>query len=136
MLRHALVPLLGLSLLACAASTNKTARPRYAAASRDILTAAEIVASRVTDVYQAVSQLRPHFLRKPRGRVSVLSPNTAVAVYLDDLPYGGVESLHQIPLDRVRMIRFISAMSADVRFGGSHPSGAILVTTQPDRLRR
>lgn len=133
MLRHAFAGLLGLSLLACAASTNRPTNTRHLGPSRDVLTAAEIVAARVTDVYQAVSQLRPQFLRRRSSRASVLSANPAVTVYLDDLRYGGVETLSQIPLDRVRLIRYLSALSADVRYGGSHPAGAILVTTIPDR---
>jgi hypothetical protein len=50
-------------------------------------------------------------------------------VYLDDLPFGGVESLRSIPLERVRVIRYLSPFDADLRWGGSHPAGAILVTT-------
>src|SRR5687768_16188210 len=119
MWRHALAPLLGLSLSACAASTNSTpGNVRYSVDGRGVLTAAEIVAARVTDVYQAVSQLRPHFLRRRISRPTVTSAPTSVTVYVDDLPFGGVESLSQIPLERVRMIRYISAMMAEVRFGG------------------
>lgn len=135
MWRRASQVLLGLSLTACAAATNNPTsvdRSRFGNASRDILTAAEIVASRVTDVYQAVSQLRPDFLkRRGSARSSVMSPNASVAVYLDDLPYGGADALHNIPLDRVRMIRYVSPVSANLRYGGTHPSGAILVTTLP-----
>ena len=138
MWRRASQVLLGLSLTACAAATNPGSNPvtvdrsRFGNASRDILTAAEIVASRVTDAYQAVSQLRPDFLkRRGSARSSVMAPNTSVVVYLDELPYGGAEALHNIPLDRVRMIKYVSPVSANLRFGGSHPSGAILVTTLP-----
>jgi hypothetical protein len=134
MIRHAFAPLLALSLSACAASTNPPAS-RNAASGRDVLTAAEIVSSRVTDAYQAVTQLRPHFLRRRTARPTAFNTSLAVVVYLDDLPYGGVESLQQIPLDRVRVIRYLSSVSANLRFGGSHPSGAILVTTLPDRKR-
>ena len=93
-----------------------------------MITAAEIVAARVTDVYQAVTQLRPEFLRRRANTIGVTArPN--VAVYLDELPYGGLESLRFIPLDRVRLIRYLSPSDADMRWGGSHPTGAILVTT-------
>jgi len=98
-------------------------------AGRDVLTAAEIVASRVTDAYQAVVQLRPEFLRH-RGLTaipSIVAPEATV--YLDDLPFGPVESLRSIPLERVRIIRYLSPTEADLRWGGSHAAGAILVTT-------
>jgi hypothetical protein len=95
-----------------------------------MITATEIVAARVTDVYQAVMQLRPEFLRRRGGSVHQTSaPVTSVVVYLDELPYGGVESLRYIPLERVRVIRYVSPSDADMRWGGSHPTGAILVTT-------
>ena len=120
--------LVGMSLTACAAATPST-RSHFSSAGRDVITAAEIVASRVTDAYQAVVQLRPEFLRR---RGSSPMPSQAVApivVYLDELPYGMVDALHYIPLDRVRLIRYISPAEADLRWGGSHAAGAILVTT-------
>jgi hypothetical protein len=96
---------------------------------RDIITAAEIVTARVTDVYQAVTQLRPEFLRRRANTTIGVTARPNVAVYLDELPYGGLESLRFIPLDRVRLIRYVSPSDADLRWGGSHPTGAILVTT-------
>jgi hypothetical protein len=120
--------LAGVSLTACAAATPTT-RPAFVSSGRDVLTAAEIVASRVTDAYQAVTQLRPEFLRR-RSMTSVPSfMSPTVQVYLDELPFGTAESLHYIPLERVRLIRYISAAEADLRWGGSHVAGAILVTT-------
>lgn len=119
--------LAAMSLTACAAATPATRPLRVS--GRDVITAAEIVASRVTDAYQAVSQLRPEFLR-PRGAV-VIAPRvqTPLVVYLDDLPFGPAESLHYIPLERVRVIRYLGPADADLRWGGSHSTGAILVTT-------
>jgi hypothetical protein len=119
--------LVGLSLTACAAATPYR-EPTVATARREILTAAEIVASRVTDVYQAVTQLRPEFLRR-RGEIAFTYPNAAVQVYVDDLPFGTSDALRLIPLDQVRLIRYISPVEADLRFGGRHLAGAILVTT-------
>ena len=120
--------LAGLSVTACAAATPST-RPAFAGAGRDVITAAEIVASRVTDAYQAVTQLRPEFLRR-RGMNAIPSfTSPSIQVYLDELPFGTAESLHYIPLDRVRLIRYIPAAEADLRWGGSHRAGAIIVTT-------
>ena len=121
----------GLTLTACAAATTNSSRSMgIAGMGREALTAAEIVASRVTDVYQAVMQLRPEFLRR-RPIAQPLTPfqNVPLTVYLDEMPYGSLESLRQIPLERVRLIRYISATEANLKFGGSHPAGAILVTT-------
>lgn len=120
----------GMMLSACASSATPSARPSMAHLGREVLTAGEIVASRVTDVYQAVKQLRPEFLRRRPGALAV-GPfsDVPIAVYLDDMPYGRSESLRQIPLERVRLIRYISTTEANLKFGGSHPGGAILVTT-------
>jgi hypothetical protein len=127
MMRRLSIVLLSTSLAACA-TANSSTRP-VLSAGRDVITAGEIVASRVTDVYQAVAQLRPEFLR--RRTISTIPTFTApeAMVYLDDLPFGGPESLRSIPLERVRLIRFISPTEADLRWGGSHAAGAILVTT-------
>ena len=123
---------LSLSLLtACAAATTPSSggRQLFRNAGRDVITAAEIVASRVTDVYQAVAQLRPEFLRR-NAIIPLTAPREtgAVAVYVDDLFYGSIESLRSIPLDQVRMIRYLRSNEANFRWGGSHPSGAIVVT--------
>ena len=129
MWRRASFVLAGASLCACAAAATPSGRPAFASAGRDVITAAEIVSSRVTDAYQAVIQLRPEFLRRRGATASPSIPSPPVLVYLDDLPYGTVESLHVVPLERVRLIRYIPAAESDLRWGGSHAAGAILVTT-------
>jgi hypothetical protein len=127
MWRRVLYVLVGLSSTACAAATQHR-RPVLAGARRDVITAAEIVAARVTDAYQAVSQLRPEFLRRRPGSAIPFTP-APVQVYLDELPFGAAEALRLVPLDRVRLIRYVTPVEADLRFGGRHASGAILVTT-------
>lgn len=118
----------GVVSMGCAAATSAS-RP-VASAGRDVITAAEIVAARVTDAYQAVAQLRPEFLRR-RGVTAIASfSSPSVIVYLDDMEFGTVESLRSVPLGRVRLIRYISQNEADLRWGRHHPAGAIHVTTQ------
>jgi hypothetical protein len=129
MLRRICYALAGLSLSACAAATPIPRYQSLAAAGRDVITAAEIVASRVTDAYQAVAQLRPEYLRRRSATTAMSFDPPSVVVYLDDLPYGGPESLRTIPLERVRLIRYIPATEADLRWGGTHVAGVILVTT-------
>ena len=120
--------LVGMSLTACAAATTPSSRA-FAGGGRDVITAAEIVAARVTDAYQAVAQLRPEFLRR-RGATAVPTfASPSVSVFLDELPFGPAESLRYIPLDRVRLIRYMPPSEAELRWGGTHPAGAILVTT-------
>jgi hypothetical protein len=130
MWRRVVIVLVGCSLTACAAATTSSSASYLRSAGRDAITAAEIVASRVTDVYQAVAHLRPEFLRRRSQRTATaLSPSAGIAIYLDDLPFGSEESLRFIPLERVRLIQYLSQADADIRYGRSHPAGAILVTT-------
>lgn len=134
-MRAALV-VISVSLAACASNsaTSSENLALRASPTRNVITATEIVASRVSDVYQAVTQLRPDFLRR-RSSSAMMTPTraNAVVVYLDELPFGGVESLRAIPLERVRVIRYFSPFDSDLRWGGSHPMGAILVTTLKPR---
>jgi len=122
---------MGLTLTACAASNSagSSGLNTIAGAGRDVITAAEIVASKVSDAYQAVSQLRPEFLRRRTVLPMPSFGQVTISVYLDEMAFGGVESLRSIPLERVRVIRYISPADADLRWGGTHPAGAILVTT-------
>ena len=136
MRRYAVV-LITISLAGCASANSAASGESLViktTPARNVLTAAEIVAARVSDVYQAVTQLRPDFLRRRSSTVTMLpATSNVVAVYLDDLPFGGVDALRHIPLERVRVIRYLSPFDADLRWGGSHPAGAILVTTMKTR---
>lgn len=133
---------ISVSLAACATGSSvadSESLSLRANPARNVLTAAEIVAARVSDAYQAVTQLRPDFLRRRSTSVAASTyyyKTVAVQVYLDDMPFGAEESLRNIPLERVRVIRYLSPFDADLRWGGSHPAGAILVTTMKTRFRR
>jgi hypothetical protein len=129
MWRRVTYAIVGVSLTACAATTTSSSRPFLANTRRDVITAAEIVASRVTDAYQAVVHLRPEFLRRRHVRPVVPAMHSSIPVYVDDLHFGESESLRYVPLERVRQIRYLNSTDADLRWGGSHPGGAILVTT-------
>jgi CRISPR/Cas system-associated exonuclease Cas4 (RecB family) len=127
--RSVLLLFVGITSTACAAASS-SARP-VRNAGRDVITAAEIVTSRVTDAYQAVSQLRPEFLRRRSATAVPTFAPVSVVVYVDGTEFGYAESLRYVPLERVRTIRYISQVDADLRWGGGkHPAGAILVTTQ------
>ena len=121
--------LVGVQLTACAAATTASSRQAFRSAGHDVITAAEIVAARVTDAYQAVVQLRPEFLRRQMTRQATVLRPDSIAVYLDDMLLGTEQALKGFPLDQIRQIRYMSSNEADMRWGRSHPVGAILVTT-------
>jgi len=122
--KHLLVSLFTAALAGCTpAPFNGSPAP-----GRDVLFAPEIVQSRVLDTYQAVTQLRPEFLkmREPYLR----SPRSnSLRVFLDEIDIGGVDALRSIPIDQVTAIRYVSATDAQFRWGGDHPQGVILVST-------
>jgi hypothetical protein len=132
-MRYALAGIISISLSACVSAHSATSAESMslkASPTRNVLTAAEIVASKVSDAYQAVTQLRPDFLRRrPNTPTMAQTRPVALSVYLDELPFGNIESLRSVPLERVRIIRYLTPFEADLRWGGSHPAGAILVTT-------
>jgi hypothetical protein len=112
----------------CAVAT--TSAGPFTSTGSNVLTAAEIVASHVSDAYQAVMQLRPDYLRRRYvSPVPSVTDSYSVSVYLDDFLIGDAESLRSVPLGEVRSIRYLPPMEADMRFGGQHPAGAILVVT-------
>jgi hypothetical protein len=129
MWRRVFYVLVGLSTTACAAAVPPSGHSALRNTGREVITASEIVASHVTDVYQAVLHLRPEFLRRRSARSVASYAPGSVRVYLDDLRFGNAESLKYIPLGQVRLIRYLTPNDADLRWGGSHPTGAILVTT-------
>ncbi|MBI4427738.1 MAG: Plug domain-containing protein [Ignavibacteriales bacterium] len=89
---------------------------------RDVLTGEEITKENVTNAYDAVSRLRPHFLQT-RG-------TSYPVIYLDNIRYGGVTSLREIPVANIHQIEFINASDATTRFGTGHTGGVIMVTTK------
>ncbi len=127
MWRRISLVLLGLTSTACAAATS-TSRP-VEFAGRNVITAAEIVASSVHDLYFAVHKLRPEFLRRRGSGPESPFTESRVMVYVDGVRYGPVQSLHLIPPEIVKTIRYIRAAEANMLFGGAHSAGAIQVTT-------
>jgi hypothetical protein len=116
-----------LSLSACASSPAYA--PVDARPTRDVLLAAEIVSARVVDAYQAVSQLRPEFLKHRGPGASQAFARGALRVYLDNFDLGGIETLRTVPIENVTLIRYLSAADATFRWGINHTGGVILVST-------
>lgn len=116
--------LLLLTLVACGATG-----PARRSASSDILARAEIEASRATNAYELLQQLRPQFLRN-RGAQSVKDPRAGYAVvYINDMPHGDLEILRSVSVTEIDEIRYISAADATTRWGTGHTGGVIQVRT-------
>ena len=117
-------------MCAAAAACSSTGRPPGTTPSRDLLLADEIQSVAATTAYEAVSRLRPEWLRR-RGQISIQDPSAGeVVVYLDGVRYGGPRSLETIRTDLVQLMEYLDASDATTRFGTGHAGGAILVRTR------
>ena len=98
--------------------------------SPTVITAEEITRARVTSAFDAVSQLRPSFLRN-RGRTTLnLTDVRTPTVYLDETLMGDVSKLREIAPHFIWQIRYLSASEAQMKWGSGHPAGVIQVVTQ------
>ncbi|HEX6314988.1 MAG TPA: hypothetical protein VFZ73_09020 [Gemmatimonadaceae bacterium] len=100
----------------------------------NLITEAEINAgTSYQNALEVVQNLRPQMLI-PRGVGSDASGLSAasipIIVYMDDVRLGEVQSLVNIPSNRIKEIRFMNARDATTRFGTGHSSGVILVVTK------
>lgn len=95
----------------------------------NVVTSEELAATHVINLYDAIAQIRPHFLRD-RGYISISTPVKAVpVVYVDNMFMGQLEFLRSMSTGDVAEVRRISAEEATTRWGTGHPGGVIFVTT-------
>ena len=113
--------------LACAPSSG---RDGSSVPSRRALLGDEIQAASVTTAYDAVSRLRPEWLRR-RGQISFRNPGAGeVVVYVNGMRRGGPAALSGITAASVVQMEFLSGTVATTRYGSGHGGGAILVDTR------
>ena len=117
-----------LSAPGCSSATQTGARAP--SVSRRVLLADEIGAVPAASAYEAVSRLRPEWLRR-RGQISIRDPSAGeVVVYLDGVRFGGPGSLRNIRAESILQMEYLDASDATTRFGTGHGGGAILVRTR------
>src|SRR3982075_2112984 len=88
-------------VLACAPPS--TGRPVQEA---NVITKEEILSTHAANVYDAISNLRPNFLRY-RGQTTIRGADTGYPkVYLDRMLYGDINSLKNMNLNGIREIHF------------------------------
>ncbi|MDT8342043.1 MAG: hypothetical protein RQ751_11070 [Longimicrobiales bacterium] len=94
----------------------------------NVITREDLAELHRLNAYQAVRRLRPQWL-EARGLDSFYSTNEVV-VYQDGTRMGGVNFLRSLRVNDVATLRFLDSRAATTRYGGGHPSGAIMVTTR------
>ena len=88
----------------------------------------------LANAFLVVQRLRPAMLRVRGGSTSSSSQGgvdrTALVVYFDSQPMGGVDALREVLTTQVREIRYLSASDATTMFGTGHMSGAIQIISK------
>ena len=102
---------LAVLLLGC--TTGRQSRPQPPG-EQYVIKAAELEATRQSNLYDAIRQIRPFWLtRETRNR----SGAAGLAVYLDDQYVGGTSALSRLPIHATARVRYMSPTEAQVRFG-------------------
>ena len=116
--------------IACASTGEGTddGSPRTTGRDADI-TREELEATTVDDAMEAVSLLRPHWLRARPTR-TITDPNPVVGVVIDGMARSTRSDLAQLPIGQVERISFLNAGDATIRYGTGFTGGAIVVTTR------
>lgn len=119
-------------LILAATAAIACAPPAATSERRDInvITRDEIAASQAMNAYDAISHIRPAWLRS-RGR-STFNPGVSEypQVYLDGQRYGEISILKSMGIDNLSGFRFLSASDATTKFGTGHTAGVIEVLTR------
>lgn len=113
--------------IACASTGGGSTR---SAGGRDAdITSEEWEATSVDDAMEAVSLLRPHWLRARPARTPN-DPEPVVGVVIDGMARATRSDLAQLAIVQVERISFMSAADATIRYGTGYTGGAIVVTTR------
>ena len=109
----------------CATSPNATTGT---AASRYVVTEADLANVGDESVYDALQQLRPTFLRSRDPQTSSNPVPTPVAVFVNGGRTEGLDALRSIRASTVKEMRFYEPQDANTKFGTGHNGGVIEVT--------
>jgi hypothetical protein len=119
------------SATACA-SGGATAGGSATASSRYVITEAELPTSGTETAYDAITRLRPEFLRARPAQSYNLQPNggasgpaPAPALIVNGQRAGDVSDLRQIAATALKTVRYYSIEQAKRKFGMQYDGGAI-----------
>ena len=122
---------LAMTLGAGAIGAGACVSPGAAPGSRgnDDITREEIEVTSVDDAMEAISLLRPQWLRRRPAR-TIADPEPVVGVVIDGMTNRTREHLAEIPVGQVERISFLTAADATIRFGTGYSGGAIVLITR------
>lgn len=97
-----------------------------------VITREQIAEVDARSIYDVIVRLRAEFLND-RGRTSIRTNATSRAVvFLNEQEYGVLESMRDIPPDRVQEVRYFSGSDAVVRFGAQFGGGVIQLISRTE----
>jgi hypothetical protein len=116
--------------LALALACSKASRsPHESDVDRSVITEEQIISQHYQNLFDAVQALRSNWLQT-RGTDSFVNPSQ-VWVYLDNMRYGGVQTLATLSPKGVISISHYNGVEATARWGIGHSAGVIAVSTWP-----
>ena len=118
-LRFPIVLVMAALLVACASTGSGGGRR-----AGNVLTYDDLVATDETNLYTAIQELRPLWLR-PRGATSVVAV-TVVTVFVDGSLRGDASELRGMSLIDIVDVTYLSASEATFRFGTVAGSGGTI----------
>jgi outer membrane cobalamin receptor len=112
----------------CATATQQGSATR---SDRNVLTAEDFQGQSGRSLYDILARMRPNWIR-PQG-ANLVSGTSPVVVYVNNVRFGGVDVLTDIPLDEVARVRFVDGTDAATRYGLNTDGGVLEVTTKRGR---
>jgi len=96
---------------------------------RVVWTAKQIANTGVTSAYQAITQLRPNFLRSAwEEPYFLIQPTTStIMVYVDGMRQSDVSHLRNMPANNIQQIEYLDSKAGVERYGMGHGGGVINV---------
>ena len=98
----------------------------------NVITAAELATTSVSNLFDAIRQLRPRWLDR-LGPTTLQQAEYNIMVYTDRIQFGSVDMLRQIPVSMPASVRYYSASEAQGEFGVGNLQGAIQIVTRRQR---
>jgi hypothetical protein len=128
-LRVATIARIAVPFALAIACSKATRSPHAADIDRSVITEEQIVSQHYQNLFDAVQALRSNWLQT-RGTDSFINPSQ-VWVYLDNVRYGGVQTLSSLSPQGVISISHYNGIDATARWGIGHSAGVIYVATWP-----
>lgn len=97
---------------------------------RNVITTAEIQSANASTAYDLIAKFRANFLNSRGPNSILLKQSKEPTVYLDDVEYGTIKSLRNIPASTIAEIRFIEGWDAMTKYGSDHVAGVIQIYTR------